>query len=126
MVLRNTLFALLALAAALLAAVAPFKTFQLPLIPSAVLSTTVLALPFFVFAAAIYLLRHRRSVGRWLVPLCVASYLPWQFSIVLITWFKLALSGALVFGGMMGLGALVVVWVYHRATRPAAPIHVPA
>lgn len=126
MVLRNTLFALLALIAAIAAAVAPFRTFQLPLIPTAVLSTTVLALPFFVFAAAIYLLRHRGSVGRWLVPLCVASYLPWQFSIFLMAWLKLALPGALVLGGLMGVGALLVVWIYHRATRSAAPVHLPA
>lgn len=121
MLLRNKLFAFIALTAAIAAAIAPFRMFELPLTPSAVLSTTLLALPFFVFAAAIYFLRHRRSVGTWLVPICILTYLPWQMSMVLMAWFKLALAGAVVLGGLMGLGALLIVWIYHRATPSYSP-----
>lgn len=121
MLLRNRLFAFFALTAAIAAAIAPLRMFELPLTPSAVISTTLLALPFFVFAAAIYVLRHRRSVGTWLVPICMLTYLPWQMSMVLMAWFKLAVAGAVVLGGLMGLGALLIVWIYHRATPSYSP-----
>lgn len=117
---RTHLAAAACMAGTAVALVWPFVAYGLAVTGQSILAIVLLAAPFIVLTGATLLLGRQRSAGSFLGLAFLLAFVPWYFCLFLMAWFKPGLVGAAVLGGLMGLAALVLVWLVHLATRSRA------